>query len=212
MVNAPIQPDYSKYEAITKAAHPREVSRFALGLDDVLAREWAKHTEAHPTEQGKGLGDALYNAADTYVRNQIYGNETLTNQRAKRVLDSAIQEAIGLTRTELIDTYKDQKEVHFKATEKHREKMSEAITGSLNQDLERQLNDLKETDLDSFRDYIISLADKCGLKIKKEQMPRLSTAKEMYGKIVLPRYNDYLMQQESLEAQNKSLEKMGNKA
>jgi len=198
----PTQPDYTKYQSITDIL-TKDPQKYIPGLEDAIVRAWSEHTKGVATDknQGDGLADAIYGAAEKYVRDQFYGGEISNNARVKRLLEDEIQRTVGFTAEQLSGFYTGKKEVHLTEVVQFVEKAKEAIGEQLKTDYERSLRRLEEADFEPFRDYVLKLATEAGLTdITKDSMPRLSEVIKVYNEDVQPEYARYLQTKERRDA------------
>ena len=200
-------PDHAKYEALTGKI-TKDLQTRTNGLEDAIVKAWATHTDANKTDQGKGLGDALYTAARKYVLEEVYGikgplpgNDDLQTQ-----VEAMISSTIGFKKADLADVYNDKKEVHFGHIGQIREKAKESISNAVQGIHQQKLNDLGEDDKDSFRGYVKNLASTIGVILKDEKLLTMHQLKQTYMTI-LPMYVEAQQQKEKAEAVSKGLAK-----
>jgi hypothetical protein len=205
----PKEPDYKKYESITSILG-KDAQEHLLGLEDAVTRAWVDHTKGTPTDknQGEGLADKIYNAADDYIRKQFYGDTKPQNERAARLLNENIQELIGYTADGLSKMFDDKKVVHIAEMSQLVKLTQEKLQEELKKDYGRALNQLKEADFEPFRDYVLKLASEVGLSsVTKDSMARLSEVIKVYDEEVRPEYQEYLARMERRKAKEKAKEK-----
>ena len=183
MVQAPTQTNpNAKYEALTDIML-KETPERTQALDDRLTIAWANHIQANTADNGKGLGEAMYTAADNYVRQELYGitGALPGNANLGTQLDAIIAQTIGVTRSQLVDTYKDKKVVHVGDIEGVTDTCKKAMGKSLQGIQATRLKDLGKDDFEAFKSYVLGLAEEVGAtNLKADKMPTLHAAIEEY--------------------------------
>jgi len=178
---------YKKYEDITdivlKTA-PEKVS----GLEDALMVAWAQHVQANAEDQGKDLGDKLYEAAEKYVLKEVYGIEKIDslpgNDAFKTRVKRIVKETIGIKKTSLVDALKERKKVHAEDVRGITRKMAETVAETYQGIQADALGDLGTDDFKPFRKYVIEIGKELSVELKEEKMPRLSSAIEEYERLM----------------------------
>jgi len=185
------QPD-EKFEGLTKLVL-KEAPAHAAALEDCMTFAWADHVRANKDDNGKGLGAAMYDAADKYVREELYGitGALPGNDKFQAQAGRIFGETIGLTKAQLSDTYKDRKTVHRAELQNLAEITNKSMAKSMQGILGIKLGELGDTDLDAFKAYVLNQANSVGAKnVTAEKMPTLHAAtKEYLG--LLPLISQY---------------------
>ncbi|MSR85926.1 hypothetical protein EXS74_00855 [Candidatus Woesearchaeota archaeon] len=179
---APADP-HKKFKDITDVMLVETQDR-AQALETRLTLAWADQYRTNPTDHGKGMGEALYNAGAKYVREELYGltsplggNANLATQ-----VDAIIAQTLGVSKTQLVDTYKDQKVVNAGDIESVVKATGQGLGKAMQGIQAQRLRDLGESDKDAFVDYVLALGAEVGAtKLKKENMPTLHEAIEQYA-------------------------------
>ena len=157
------------------------------GLEDALTLAWAETFKANPADNGKNMGEALYNAGAKYVREQVYGlTDTLGgNANLAAQVDAILAQTLGVSRVQLIDTYKDKKVAHSGDIEGVIKATGEGLGKAMQGIQAQRLRNLGANDKDAFVDYVLALGSEVGVKnLTKDQMPTLTVAIEKYAKLM----------------------------
>lgn len=153
-------------------------------LDDVLTLAWAEQFKTNPADHGKGMGEKLYDAGARYIKEELYGLKGALGGNANLAtqVDAIIAQTLGVTKVQLIDTYKGEKVVHAGDIDSVKKAMSQGLGKSMQGIQAQRLRSLGESDKDAFVDYVLALGTEVGAKnLKKDQMPTLSAAIEQYA-------------------------------
>ena len=178
---APADP-HKKFSDITDIILVEAQNR-AKGLEDALTLAWADTFKANPADHGKDMGAKLYDAGAKYVREELYGltgplggNANLATQ-----VDAILAQTLGVSKVQLVDTYKDEKVVHAGDIEGIVKATTQGLGKAMQGIQAQKLKSLDASDKDAFVDYVLALGAEVGAKnLKKDKMPTLNAAIEQY--------------------------------
>ena len=181
----PTENQYKKYEDITDVMLVEAPERVQT-LEDRLTLAWADHVKANPEDHGKGMGDALYDAASKYIKEDMYGIKgPVGNANLEAEIDGKVKQIIVFSRANLVDALKDMKVVHSSNIKNLMEKSGKSLIKALQGIQAIRLGNLGDEDFEPFRDYVLALGQEIGVdKLTKEQMPTLHAAIQKYSQIM----------------------------
>ena len=182
---APADP-HKKFSDITDIILVEAQNR-AKGLEDALTLAWADTFKANPADHGKDMGAKLYDAGAKYIREELYGLTSSLGGNANLAtqVDAIIAQTLGVSKTQLVDAYKDQKVVHAGDIESVVKAMREGLGKAMRGIQAQKLRSLGESDKDAFVDYVLALgAEISATKLKKDHMPTLTAAIQQYTKLM----------------------------
>lgn len=125
-----------------------EAPRRIQEIGDCTMLAWAEQYKTNPADHGKDMGEKIYDAGAKYVREGLYGltgplggNANLATQ-----LDAIIAQTLGVSKTELIDHYKDEKVVHADDVQTIVKAMSKGLVKSMQGIQAQRLRNLGTSD------------------------------------------------------------------
>ncbi|MBS3162468.1 hypothetical protein J4467_00950 [Candidatus Woesearchaeota archaeon] len=172
-------PNYTKYTTIEDIIFDRQ-EKHVRGLENALVIAYGSHLSQVPEagNQGDGLIEKLYNAADVYIREKHMGGKMPEDPDQRRIIESTIQKMIGFDPSD--ERYKGKKSIDFQEIAPLIGRTKKGYGEFFEEQFQNAVQLIPESEFELFRGYVLKRAQELGLDIKKDDLPRMSWLKNVY--------------------------------